>query len=129
MKKYSIYILFAVLLGGMTTLSGCDEKNFSADYDIPWVVSKITNVTPLDAEGYPTGALGTNITLEGENLGSDYVQPDGFLIGGVPCGVVSQSATTAVITVPAGIKEPSDISVRNLHSRTFVYGKQFIPDL
>ncbi|MDR3340389.1 MAG: IPT/TIG domain-containing protein [Candidatus Symbiothrix sp.] len=129
MKKYSIYILFAVLLGGMAALSGCDEKDFSADYDIPWVVSKITNVTPADSEGYPTAAPGANITLTGENLGSDYVQSDGFLIGSVPCSIVSQSATTAVITVPAGIKEPSDITVRNLHNRTFVYGKQLIPNL
>jgi hypothetical protein len=122
-------MLFAVLLGGMAALSGCDEKDFSADYDIPWVVSKITNVTPSDSEGYPTGVPGTNITLTGENLGSEYVQSDGFLIGAVPCGIVSQSATSVVITIPVDTKEPSDIVVRNLHNRTFVYGKQFIPDL
>jgi hypothetical protein len=122
MKKIYKYILFIALLGGTAALmAGCEEKEFSEDYDIPWVVSRITNVSPLEA------VPGTNITLTGENLGSNFVLSDGFSIGAYTCTIVSQSATSVVVTVPMNVVEPSDISVYNLHNRTFVYGDQFMP--
>ncbi|MDR3367453.1 MAG: IPT/TIG domain-containing protein [Prevotellaceae bacterium] len=126
MKKIQKYLLFIVLLGGAATFTaGCsEEKEFSADYDIPWQVSRITNVTPIEA------APGANITLTGENLGTDLVLPEsGFLVGTQTCTVVSQTATSVVITVPASVTEPVDVSVRNLHNRTFVYEAKFRPAL
>jgi hypothetical protein len=130
MKKVQKYILFFTLMVGTAALMiSCEERElsadeeFSTDYDIPWIVSRITNVTPIEA------TPGTNITLTGENIGTSFVLSDGFLIGTTPCAIVSQTATSAVITVPVSIIEPSDISVRNLHNRTFVYEKQFIPEL
>jgi hypothetical protein len=125
MKKIQKHLLFIALLGGTAAFTaGCSkEKEFSADYDIPWKVSRITNITPIEA------ASGANITLTGENLGADLVSPtDGFLIGTLTCTVVSQAATSVVITVPAKITEPEDVSVRNLHNRTFVYETKFRPE-
>lgn len=109
-------------------MAGCQkdkpaEEEFSQNYDIPWKISRITNVSPIEA------APGANITLTGENLGTDLVLPSGFLIGTLSCNVVSQTATSVVITVPMTVAEPLDVSVRNLHNRTFVYEKPFIPIL
>jgi hypothetical protein len=128
MKKIQQYLMIT-LMGAIAVLTaGCQkdlspEESFSQNYDIPWKISRITNVTPIEA------APGTNITLTGENLGTDLVLPSGFLIGTLSCAVVSQTATTVVITVPATVTEPLDISVRNLHNRTFVYKDKFIPVL
>jgi hypothetical protein len=130
MKKIREYLM--VTLAGVLAMlaAGCEkekplpEDDFSNSYDIPWVISRITNVAPIEA------APGANITLTGENLGEDLVLPgSGFLIGTTPCAVVSQAATTVVITVPDNVTEPMDISVRNLHKRTFVYEKPFVPTL
>ncbi|MDR0694105.1 MAG: IPT/TIG domain-containing protein [Prevotellaceae bacterium] len=128
MKKIQKYMMIA-LVGAIAMLTaGCQkdtapEEEFSKNYDIPWKISRITNVTPIEA------APGSNITLTGENLGTDLVLPSGFLIGTLPCVVVSQAATTVVVTVPMAVAEPMDVSVRNLHNRTFVYEQQFTPVL
>jgi hypothetical protein len=123
MKRIQQYFMSVVLLGAMVALmAGCEEeKEFSADFDIPWVVSTITSVTPLQAP------IGAQLTITGENLGADFVPAINFFIGTLSCEVVSQNSTTVVIIVPGGISEPSDVSVRNLHNRTFVYGEQFRP--
>jgi hypothetical protein len=123
MKRIQQYFISAALSVAMIALTaGCEEvKEFSADYDIPWIVSTISNVTPLQA---PAGA---QLTITGENLGADFVPAINFFIGTLSCEVVSQSSTTVVIIVPEGISEPSDVSVRNLHNRTFVYTEQFRP--
>jgi hypothetical protein len=128
MKKIQKYMMIA-LAGVLVVLTaGCEKDpsagdDFSKDYDIPWIVSRITNVSPIEA------APGANITLTGENLGTNFVQSDGFSIGAFPCTIVSQNTTSVTITVPMGVIEPSDISVYNLHNRTFVYKEQFIPKL
>jgi hypothetical protein len=129
MKKIQKYMM--ITLAGVLAMlaAGCEkekpspEDDFSKSYDIPWIISRITNVAPIEA------APGANITLTGENLGANLVLEDGFLIGTLPCTVVSQTATSVVIKVPDKVTEPMDISVRNLHKRTFVYEKPFVPTL
>ncbi|MDR1780566.1 MAG: IPT/TIG domain-containing protein [Tannerella sp.] len=120
------YIQVFVLIASLPLLAGCDynedDITFSENYDVQWVVSKITGVTPLE------GAAGTQITITGENLGTKYVQADGFKIGADACTIVSQSETQVVVIAPNFLQtEPAEISVYNLHNRTFVYEQLFTP--
>ncbi|MDR0348276.1 MAG: IPT/TIG domain-containing protein [Tannerella sp.] len=121
--KYPVFLALFVLLWALV---GCneDEMDFSEDYDIPWIVSVISSVSPLK------GAPGTTITLNGENMGADMVAADGVKIGIETCTIVSQTATSIVVTVPDfTAANPLEISVSNLHNRTFVFGEQFTPEL
>ena len=75
MKKIQKYIMIA-LVGVLATLTaGCQkeplaEEDFSKDYDIPWVVSTITNITPL------TARTGETITITGTNLDNEWIAPN-----------------------------------------------------
>ena len=117
-----------ILLAMIVAFTGCDndEMDFSEDYDIPWIVSKITNMEPLE------GTPGTNITITGENLGSDLVPADGFWLGtDNKFIIISQTETNVIVQVPTGLlnSEPMEVSVHNLHNRTFVYTEKFKPIL
>jgi hypothetical protein len=136
MKKIQKYMMIA-LVGALSMLTaGCGEKDFSEDYDIPWVVSTITNATPLTA---PTGGT---ITITGANLGTDWIDPgffdmttftftSGVKLGTIFCQVISQTDTQLVVQVPAGFPttRPVELSIINYHNRTFVYKDTFTPIL
>ena len=122
------YITVIALTFMASMLTGCfsetDEPDFSENYDIPWIVSEISNVNPL------TGAPGSQITITGTNLGEDMVQQSGIKIGTMECEIVSQSATSLVVKVPSLLDPtPVEVSVKNLHHRTFVYPEKFTPQM
>jgi hypothetical protein len=149
MKKIQKYLLCLTLMATLAMFAtSCSEKEFSEDYDIPWVVSTITGVTPL------TAAPGTPITITGTNLSTEWVPPSvmgqfcfdgggfeiciptglessGVTIGTALCEIVSQTDTQIVILAPGGFSttKPVDIWLINLHNRTFVYSQQFTPIL
>ncbi|WP_321333112.1 IPT/TIG domain-containing protein [uncultured Bacteroides sp.] len=125
--KATKYLIYAVMVVAAPLLGGCgsnDEFDFSKNYDIPWVVSTITSVSPL--EGVP----GTSVTIGGENLGADFVPGTGIKFGTEICTIVSQTATSVTVTVPnLASAEAVEISVTNLHNRKFVFESKFTPVL
>jgi hypothetical protein len=147
MKKIQKYMMIALMGVVVILVAGCQkeplaEEDFSQDYDIPWVVSTITSVTPL------TAPMGGTLTITGTNLGSDWIDSgyldmttftfvSGVRLGTLSCVVQSQSDTQLVIEVPAGnpwapaftTTRPVDISIINYHNRTFVYKDPFTPIL
>jgi hypothetical protein len=150
MKKIQKYMIIALMGAVATIFAGCQKEeplaadDFSQDYDIPWVVSTITNVTPLEARA------GEEITITGTNLGTDWVAPSvmgyfcitpemcfptgiessGVTIGTSLCEIVSQTATQIVIKAPGfPTTRPVKVSVINYHNRTFAYKDPFTPVL
>jgi hypothetical protein len=149
MKKIQQYMIIALMGAVAILVTGCQkeplaEEDFSQDYDIPWVVSTITSVTPL------TAAAGQEITITGTNLGTDWVAPSvmgyfcitpewcipigiessGVTLGTSLCEIVSQTATQIVIKAPSfPTTKPVELSIINYHNRTFVYKDKFTPVL
>lgn len=123
MKTTKLYI-FLILLATSIGIAGCSNNDFdfSKDYDIPWKVSKITNVSPL------TGEPGTSVVIEGENLGTDIVSSTGVTLGTEICEIVSQSDNSITIIVPSfASNEAVEVAVTNLHNRKYVFEENFIP--
>lgn len=113
--KYINLILFACLL--LFGLQGCEEKEWSEDYDINYPVSTITAVSPVQQK------VGGEVTITGTNL--DLVSS--VSLGNLRCVIKSKNAGTIVITVP-GNAQKNFISVENLYKRVFMYEKEiFIP--
>ncbi len=113
-----------MMVAATAFLSGCgdDDFDFSKDYDIPWKVSTITSVSPLQA------TPGTHITIQGENLGTDLVSSTGITIGTEICEIVSQTATSIVVITPSFSSiDALDIIVTNLHNRKYTYESKFTP--
>ena len=147
MKKIQKYMMIALMGVVVLLTAGCEKEyvaadDFSKDYDIPWVVSTITNVTPI------TARMGETLTITGTNLGTDWIEPgymdmqtftfiSGVKLGTSYCVIQSQSPTQLVIEVPAGnpwapaftTTRPVELSIVNYHNRTFVYKDKFTPIL
>ena len=151
MKKIQKYIMIALMGVLITLAAGCQkeplaEEDFSKDYDIPWIVSTITGVTPL------TARAGETVTITGTNLDTDILPPttfsyycfsedfcipigiesSGVILGTTLCEIVSQSSTQVVFLVPSNAfatTKPVEISIINYHNRTFVYKDKFTPIL
>ncbi|MDR0581431.1 MAG: IPT/TIG domain-containing protein [Prevotellaceae bacterium] len=154
MKKIQKYMMIALAGMLITLAAGCQkeplaEEDFSQDYDIPWIVSTITNVTPL------TARAGETVTITGTNLDTDILPPttfsyycfdmggtefcipigiesSGVMLGTTLCEIVSQSSTQVVFQVPSNAfatTKPVEISIINYHNRIFVYKDKFTPVL
>jgi len=125
--KATKYLIFAILVVAVPFLGGCDSSDqleYSKNYDIPWIISSITSVSPLE------GAPGTSVTIGGENLGADFVPATGITFGTEICTIISQTATSVTVTVAnLGSSEAVEISVTNLHNRKFVFESKFTPVL
>ncbi|HBX45160.1 IPT/TIG domain-containing protein [Limibacterium fermenti] len=110
----TIKILCGVLF--MILWTACDEKDFSEDYDINLPVSEIVDFNPK------TGAVGSEVTLYGENM--DLVTS--VYIGNASGTIISQDEEKLVFQVPR-TAEAGGITVRNNYKREFSSEESFIP--
>ncbi|MFT3902645.1 MAG: hypothetical protein QM727_05705 [Niabella sp.] len=107
-----------LVLGIFTMLlfTGCQEKDFSQDYDIALPVSTIVDFNPK------TQLVGEKVTLYGENL--DMVSS--LFIGSSACQVVSKEPGTLVFVVPR-TAEQGTITVLNKYKREFISAEKLTP--
>ncbi|PWD99391.1 IPT/TIG domain-containing protein [Marinilabilia rubra] len=111
MKNIFKSISFLLLLmAGLFT--GCQDKEWSEDYDIEWPVSEISQISTNEAQ------IEDVITITGTNL--DYVND--VLVGNTTCEIIEDESSASQLTfkLPRRV-ESGNVSVRNEYDRTYVF--------
>lgn len=117
MKKHIFKTAIASVALSMVFLQGCEEKQFSEDYDIDLPVSEIIDFNPKNQ------TVDNIVTVYGENL--DMVT--NLSIGNVSCEIISQESETLVFKVSRSA-EVGNIAITNKYRRTNIAEEAFTPE-
>ncbi|MGM0375751.1 MAG: IPT/TIG domain-containing protein [Bacteroidota bacterium] len=106
--KNIIWLFLAMLV----LLPACEDKEWSEDYDIPWPVSKISELSTNEAE------IEDVVSITGTNM--DNVNE--VLVGSTSCDILEEESSETQLTfqLPRRV-ETGEVSVRNEYDRDFVY--------
>ncbi|WP_028298515.1 IPT/TIG domain-containing protein [Olivibacter sitiensis] len=116
MKKDKLTRLISCILSSVILIAGCQEKEFSEDYDINLPVSEIIDFNPK------TAVIDQQVTVYGENL--DMVTS--LSIGAVSCEILSQEPDKLIFKVSRSASA-DPIVVNNKYKRRNESSELFVP--
>lgn len=109
----SLLLIFATAL----LLGGCDENQWSEDYDIEWPVTSIQEVSSNDV------MVSDVVTITGELMDKGYK----VYLGGQACEIVEGSVTETELQFIVGRRATTGfVEIENLYDRVYTYQESAI---